>query len=130
MKNLNCVVDSADVLVRAQAFVDALDQMMVKHWEVKGFTFSAPPRHKATVGGRWIKIMRHDVKADGTLAGGSAYAFVALEDFSTKQLGTVCRGDIHKPASYAQPAKHARGNVFHDDFGNGHGPYSMSYLNR
>jgi hypothetical protein len=43
--------------------------------------------------------------------GGSVYAFVAKVDNETKALGTVRAGDILKPASYAAPAKHARGNI-------------------
>lgn len=48
----------------------------------------------------------------------SVYAFV---DKTT--------GDVLKPAGYNAPAKHARGNIYKDDFGlNCCGKYSVAYL--
>lgn len=64
------------------------------------------------VGRKWIKI----VIARGSV-GKSAYAFIANSDFSTKTLGNIKKGDIHRPASWLNPAKHARGSVFLEDFG-------------
>lgn len=57
------------------------------------------------------------------------YAFIALEDFSTKELGQVKAGDVMKPASYKKPAKHARGNVFDAEGGLGTAnQYGPGYL--
>lgn len=50
---------------------------------------------------------------------GSAFAFIALHDFTTKALGSVRSGDVMMPQSYQAPAKHARGNVLNDDGGQG-----------
>ena len=58
----------------------------------------------------------------------SAYAFVALIDYANKTLGAVKRGDIHRPATWKAPAKHKRGSVWADDFGNCLGAYGISYL--
>ena len=49
---------------------------------------------------------------------GSVYAFVDKSN-----------GDVLKPASWNAPAKHARGNIFNDDYGFGCcGVYSVAYL--
>ena len=49
---------------------------------------------------------------------GSVYAFVDKTN-----------GDILKPASWNAPAKHARGNLYKDDYGFGCcGVYSVAYL--
>jgi hypothetical protein len=42
----------------------------------------------------------------------------------------IATGDIYKPASWAAPAKHVRGNVFSDKNGMEavDGPYSIRYL--
>ena len=42
----------------------------------------------------------------------AAHCFVAKTDSNTKTLGKIKKGDLLKPASFAQPAKHARGNLF------------------
>jgi hypothetical protein len=51
-----------------------------------------------------------------------------LEDGSTKTLGNLKAGDIHKPSGWTAPAKHARGSVFAEDFGNCAQEYSIKYL--
>lgn len=45
------------------------------------------------------------------------YAFINMEN-----------GDILKPASWAAPAKHARGNVFDKESWKNCGPYGVVYL--
>jgi len=62
-------------------------------------------------GPKWAKVVRVQVLSR------SVHCFVALVDHRTKALGNVKRGDIHKPASWRAPAKHARGNIFQIDFG-------------
>ena len=52
------------------------------------------------------------------IAHGGAHSFI-------DRLG----GDVLKPASFAKPAKHARGNIFDADGGlKGMGPYGPAYL--
>jgi hypothetical protein len=46
----------------------------------------------------------------------------------TKQLGVIKAGDIHKPASYKIPAKHARGNIYNKETWDCVGPYGIAYL--
>ena len=59
---------------------------------------------------------------------GSVYAFIALQDNTTKVLGRVNAGGIHKPAGFKAPAKHERGNVFADDFRKCLTPWGIVYL--
>ena len=47
----------------------------------------------------------------------SVYAFIRLTDGENKTMGKMKAGDIHRPASYKTPAKHARASVFDADFG-------------
>lgn len=61
-------------------------------------------------------------------AGNCVYAFVALDDYENKTLGKVRRGDIHKAATLKAPAKHARGSVWDDNFGNCLTTYGVTYL--
>lgn len=107
---------------RIDAFVKELDSIMVAHWDERRYTFSPPPTHEAIYKGKWCLIVKHNKTAAGANCGSSATAFVALEDFANKELGAVAMGDIHKPASYKKPARHAHGNVFRPDFGNCVGP--------
>ena len=65
-------------------------------------------------GGRYIKVTR---VREGQ-AGGSVFSFIDRTN-----------GDVLKPASWAAPAKHARGNIFNPDNGLPCvGPYSIAYL--
>lgn len=46
---------------------------------------------------------------------GSAWAFIANADGFNK--GVICKkGDVFKPASWASPAKHSRGNILNGNF--------------
>jgi len=65
------------------------------------------------------------------LSGGSrsVYAFIRLTEGENKTLGKLKVGDIHRPASYKIPAKHARASVFDADFGAScAGLYGIAYL--
>ena len=94
----------------------AADEKSAAWWKQNGFTFSPPPTHIAEISRKWIKILVVEHQHDGTKRNGSVYGFVCAEDGSTKTLGTLKRGDIHKAATYKAPAKHARGNVFAANF--------------
>ena len=66
-----------------------------------------------------------------SVSGGSrsVYAFIRLTEGENKTLGKLKVGDIHRPASYRIAAKHARGNVFADDFGAScAGLYGIAYM--
>jgi hypothetical protein len=51
---------------------------------------------------------------DGRPRWPTAHAFVALEDGHSRTLGSWKKGDIFYSASWKQPAKHVRGNIFQD----------------
>lgn len=56
-------------------------------------------------GPKRVRVVARDViVATGEVRGGSAYAFIDNET-----------GDILKPASWAAPAKHARGSIYAED---------------
>lgn len=118
--------DRVALAARIAAFVAHLDAIQVKHWADMSYTFSPPPTHKAEyISEKWCRITR--VEQNGT--NGSVVAFVALADNTTRTLGAVKAGAIHKPASWKAAAKHARGSVWADGFGNCVGPSGhVNYL--
>lgn len=111
------LTENATLNVRIEELVKAADAVTAKHWLVQGYTFAPHAIHVAEASSdKWVKILTHDRGPDGSVTGKSVYAFVAAKDFENKTLGKIKTGDIHKPASWSAPAKHARGNVFADDF--------------
>lgn len=68
-------------------------------------------------GTKFARVMSTEIGLDGRESRASIYCFIALEDSTTKALGSVKRGDVMKPASWKAPAKHARGNLFDSDNG-------------
>lgn len=76
----------------------------------------------ATVLGKWVRIDHKEPHSS------YAYAFIALQDNETKVLGKVKAGDIHKPASFKQPAKHARGSIYDPNTWDCIQPYGVKYL--
>lgn len=114
---------------RIVEFVKAADEVVAAHWVEQGFTFSPPPTHRADyLSDKWVKVVTVEHQHDGTQRASSVYAFIALQDGETKALGTIRQGNIHKSASFKAPAKHARGNVFADDFRKCLTPYGIVYL--
>lgn len=108
--------------VRIVAFVKHLDAIMAKHWADNNYTFAPPPTHRADyISAKWCRVVRLEVRA-GKPEVASVSAFVCLADNSTKALGAVRAGDIHKPDGYIRAARHARGTVWADEFGGAVGP--------
>jgi len=88
-------------------------QLKINEYYTKYYSYSVPDKFIITEGKRYFKIIKTN------LSNRSVYAFV---DKTT--------GDILKPASWAAPTKHARGNVNENDYGmSGCGPYGINYLN-
>lgn len=102
---------SAELNARIQEVVKAADEIAANYFKQQNYSFD-PPTHRADyISDKWVRIV--------TIERGQArsvYAFIALCDNTTKALGQVKTGDIHKPASFKAPAKIARANVFNDDF--------------
>ena len=77
---------------------------------------------------KWARLTKFDIWNDVKSKGGSVYAFICLKDYQTKTLGVLKTGDIHTPASWKAPAKHARANVFQDNCISCASPYGLTYL--
>lgn len=104
---------------RIDAFVAHCQQVLEKYYKETNWTLPIERYTVEYLSEKWARIHRGNH---------SVYAFVALQDFSTKVLGQIQAGQIFKPASYKAPAKHARGSVFSEDFDNCAGPHSIIYL--
>lgn len=117
---LHSIETREELIARIDAMKDRADQLIAEHYKENGFSMSVPT-HSVEIGIKWAKIWTHCNQT-------SIYAFVAMSDFQTKELGQIKRGDIHKAATYKAPAKHARGNVAQDDFGNCLTCYGIQYL--
>lgn len=113
---------------RVNAFLAHVNQLTEKYWQDQEYKFSPSPLRKAVFGDKWVKVYTYERSHDGTERQTCIYAFIVREDNQTKTLGNLVKGDIHKPASYKLPAKHARGNIFQDDFNNCAGPNGIVYL--
>ena len=117
-----------ELKARIEELVKIADAKSERYYHQMGYTFGKPTRHRADfISDKWCRIINLEERG-GQWVSGSVYAFVALQDGYTKSLGLIRVGDIHKPASFKTPAKHARGNVFEQDFAKyltEHGPYYM-----
>lgn len=111
---------------RIEAFVAHADQLAKQHFAAMDYkpSLMLPPTHRADfVSSKWCKIVSID-----DMGHESVYGFICLRDGATKSLGPVKVGDIHKAATWKQPAKHARGNVFSADFDNCATSFGIKYL--
>lgn len=119
---------NTDLNARIALFVKTADEKVADHWKQSGYTFSPPPIHEALyTSDKWVKVVTKEHRG-GKYETSSVYAFIALQDYTTKGLGAVKAGDIHKAATFKAPAKHARGNVFREDFANALTAYGIVYL--
>jgi len=125
---MNAITDTydfvdADFDSRLKTLMGDFMQMLIKHHDEN---FSTLPQRQIELedGNKNIKILIKD-----GYSGGSCYGFVAKMDYESKALGKVKKGDILKAASFRQPAKWARSNIYDSDFGlHGFGIYGMVYL--
>lgn len=114
---------------RLDAFLEHANKQSEEYWIQQGYTFAKfPVRKPEFASNKWVKVYSYDRYNDGTERKQSIFAFIARCDFQTKTLGYIKTGDIHKPASYQAPAKHARGNIFQENFNNCVGPIGIVYL--
>lgn len=87
----------ADILAFVARHQARVNEHFAKHYKVL-----KSPTIRFTRGPKYVRV----VTDDGNVYGGSVVCFLAL-----------ATGDIYKAASWKQPAKHARGNVFAPDGG-------------
>jgi len=113
---------------RIDAFVTRADEVTAEHWKQMGYTYSAPPTHRADfISDKWARVVVLEER-NGKREPTSVYCFICLQDGFTKTLGALKAGDIHKAAGFKAPAKHARGSVFSDDFGKCLTAHGIVYL--
>jgi hypothetical protein len=96
-------------------------QTMVIDDFTKNYPGSTVPDISYTMGKKFAKIIR----TDGSHR--SVWGFVAVTDVKNKNL-TAKAGDIMKAASWAAPAKHARGSILNADQLQGCGVFGPVYL--
>lgn len=114
---------------KIEEFVKVADKITADYWERNGYTFAKSPTHRADfISDKWVRVVTIENWHNAEPRDSSVYAFIALQDGHTKILGTIKAGDIHKPAGFKAPAKHARGNIFNDDFSKALTPLGIVYL--
>jgi hypothetical protein len=105
-----------DLRERIDAFVKHVNDLCAKHFSDMKYVHSKPPIHRADyLSDKWCRIVTLEDRG-GEYTNGGVYAFVCLKDNTTKALGTVKTGDIHKAAGWSAPAKNARGSVYDNEF--------------
>lgn len=112
---------------RIDAFVKHADAVVAKYFADHNYTQSVPIHRADYISDKWCRVVTLELR-NGKYEVSSVYAFVCLADGFTKTLGVLKAGDIHKAAGFKAPAKHARGNVFADDFGGCATPHGIVYL--
>lgn len=96
---------------RFQLWLEKTNETRKSYWD-SNFSYREYEPLTYKKGGKWMKIL------DGT----SVWAFIALTDGQFKGI-PIKEGDLMKPASWASPAKHSRGNIFDGtDMWNYYGP--------
>ncbi len=92
-------------LAGAQKIVD-------DYWTKNNFTHAQSPILQARTGGRFVIVTRHDRSTEGVVSeNGSAFAFIDVRGGLINGKDHKI-GDVLKAASFKQPAKNARGNIF------------------
>lgn len=71
-------------------------------------------------GNKFYKIMKESY----------VYAFISCKTYTNKQLGDIQVGDVLKAATWYQPAKHVRGNIFKPETYDCFKKYTIKYLRR
>jgi hypothetical protein len=103
--------DTDDIRERIANFIYVANGIIADHWRQMGWTHCEPTILDAEyISSKWCRIVKME-EQNGKRVRTGVYAFIALEYGETKALGVISKGDVHKPASFKAPAKHARGNV-------------------
>ena len=96
-----------------KAFLKGAQQIIDDHYK-RDLPNLKPSILVTTSGKKYVKVISKAQSGSGT----SAWAFI---DKAT--------GDVLKPATWARPAKHARGNIYDQDHGTRTiSPYGPAYL--
>ena len=112
-----------DFATKLDSFVAGCDRIAEGN-RVEHYDRTLPSIFKTTEGKRYVKVIRSEREGPG----GSVHCFIAKDDFITRGLGAVRKGDVLKAAGWATPARGARGNIFDDANGlRRMGPYGPGY---
>lgn len=90
-----------DFEAKLATFIEGCERIYTAHME-RHFPNNQRDTFEHTTGKKFVRVVRKD----GYHGGGSVHCFVDIET-----------GDVLKAASWAKPAKHARGNIFDDHNG-------------
>lgn len=104
-------------------FVKVADRLIQEHYARSSSPMTVPTHYSEILSHKWCRIVTLDPTGSR-----SVYAFIALQDNYTKALGQIKRGDIYKAAGWKAPAKHARGNIFDENFAQCLNEYGVKYL--
>ena len=104
-------------------FMHILRTKQDEHYEERGFTMEKD-EFSVNRGRVFDKIIE---RRKGSSGGGRVWGFIRKSDGEHKGVPVRC-GDIMKAATWAQPAKHPRGNIFNKDPWVGCGIHGPSYL--
>lgn len=113
---------------RIQAFLENADKISAQWFIEQNYQWLSPVHRVKSMGDQWCKIVTVDRLPDGKERESSVYAFISVRETENKTLGKIPNGGIFMPANYKAPAKHARGNVFDEDFGDCQTPHGIKYL--
>jgi hypothetical protein len=111
--------DREAVMIRVHQFLTLAQHLCDVYMEAQ---FPSLPRPSLIIAGgmRYLKIQQTEIGGSAIRPEmrRSAWCFIDLAN-----------GDILKPKTWKAPAKHARGNIFADDFGMSCiGPYGPNYM--
>lgn len=118
---------TATLLDAVTDFVAHVNNLSNEYYS-KSFPTLDKPRFVAEpLSDKWVRINRQELR-DGVYKTVSVYCFVCLLDYSTKALGQLKAGDLHKASGFKVPAKHARGSVLEPSSWTCANPHGLAYL--
>ena len=101
----------------------AVCQRMINEHYADHFPNLPFPSFDTQAGSRYIRVVSCHPDSQDVV-----FAFIVREDFETKTMGALKKGDVLKPATWKAPAKHARGNIYNTNTRAYMTPYGPHYL--
>lgn len=107
---------NANTIDALEAFVIHVNKISNEYFEKNYPSLDKPLMVIEPLSDKWVRIAKRELRteSDGTrkYRTTSVWGFVCIKDYSTKALGTLKLGDVHKAASFKVAAKTARGSIF------------------
>jgi hypothetical protein len=104
-----------ELKVEVENFVKCVDELISNEYK-KSFTHLEIPKLVISEGSKYYKLVQR----------GSCWGFISKIDGDLKG-SPIKVGDLLKPANWATPAKHSRGNIL--DGTASYGVYGPTYIN-